>query len=366
MPRKPRDRSIADFEQYQILIDEWHPKNYWGPECFGPGSSYEVMWICRKQGVKHVFAAPISWRTNAINNDQEHQGCLICSPRNPPGDSEPLEDELACEWLGRINQASAKNLSRRSSRLGLWKCSECEHEWRTKVTSRTSNTEPQDCPACFARYSPKGTVNLRRKENIVASNLFDEDARQVRRNAGYDKRRLPRSYKVYWTCAGQRHRWYESYKTLKERHWLCPKCSMTLNDFPHLKKEFVSKLNDYRKSREITIEKNSKLLITWRCSKDKNHIWKARLSNRINRKSGCPYCAGRKLASSNSLVKCFPQLAAEIHPKLNKSIEIKNLTANSTKKIFWLAKCGHTWQTQVRLRTQRGYDCPKCKQNKSK
>lgn len=362
MPRKPRGKSVAEFEQYKILIDEWHPQNYWGPECFGPASSYEVKWICKKAGEKHFFRASINWRTDAINNDQEHQGCIICSPRKPPGQSEPLEKNLAKQWLGRLNGISSKNLSKRSGKLGLWRCSRCQHEWRTKVTSRTSK-EPQHCPACFARYFPKGTINLQREVNKNAAAFFDES--HPRRNAGYDKRRLPKTYKVFWSCSSQRHRWYESFETLKDRHWLCPKCSLTVNDFPDLKKQYKPHLNDDRKSKEITIEKNSKLRLTWQCHKNKDHVWRARLSNRINRKSGCPFCAGRKVCSSNSLMECFPQLTAEIHPHLNESIKKESLTISSTKKIFWLAKCGHVWQTQVRLRTKRGYGCPKCKRQKS-
>ncbi len=360
MPRKPRGKSIAEFEQYNILIDEWHPKNFWGPECFGPGSSYEVLWLCKKSGEEHVFTAPINWRTEAIKNDQPHQGCIICSPRKPPGQSEPVDEDLAGEWLGRINGISSKNLSQRSPRLGLWRCSECTHEWRTKVISRTCK-ESQHCPSCFARQYSKGTINLRRKVNKDISDLFDES--HPRRNAGYDKRRLPASFKIFWSCA--RHRWYESYETLKSRKWLCPKCSLTLFDFPHLKKEYKGYLNDGRKTREITIEKNSKLRLTWICSENSNHVWKARLSDRVNKKSGCPFCAGRKISSSNSLIECFPELAAEIHPHLNESIKKESLTICSTKKLFWLAKCGHVWQSQVRLRTQRGYGCPKCKRQKS-
>ena len=364
-PRKPRGKSVCEFEQYRDLLKEWHPLNYWGPECFGPASEYEAGWICRKTGTDHVFRASVSWRTNAINNDQEHQGCTICSPKELHGPPEPLDEYLAKQWLSKLNRISSKNLSRRSSKLGLWKCDNknCAHQWRTKVTSRTCK-DSQHCPLCFAKQNPEATVNLNGKANKVALALFDDS--HPRRNAGYDKRRLPRSYKVFWTCASQRHRWYESFESLKERHWLCPKCSLTLNDFPQLKKEFDIYLNDGRKSKEITIEKNSKLRLTWRCSKDKSHVWKTKLSNRIDGKNGCPFCAGRKLSSSNSLILCFPAIAAEVHPELNKSVDAKSLTANSTKKIFWLAKCGHTWQTQIRLRTKRGYGCPKCKRQKSK
>ncbi len=361
-PRKPRGKSLVEFERYQILIEEWHPKNYWGPECFGPASQYEVLWLCKKTGEEHLFIAAIGWRTEAINNDTDHQGCTVCSPRKPPFKSRSIGEHLVNEWLSRINGVPGRNLSERSPKLGLWRCSQCKHEWRTKISSRTSR-DPQHCPSCFAKSFPKNTVNLNRKENKTASDLFDSGHQC--RNAGYDKKRLPRSFKVFWNCP-QQHRWFESYDSLKERDWLCPKCSLTLNDFPQLKKEYRASLNEGIKAKEITIEKNSKLRLTWLCHKNKEHIWKARLSNRINKHSGCPYCVGRKLSSSNSLIECFPDLAAELHPVLNRSIKKESITVGSTKKLFWLAKCGHEWQTQVRLRTKRGYGCPKCKRRKSK
>ncbi len=364
-PRKLRGNSICDFEQYRVLIEEWHPRNYWGPECFGPASQCEVQWICRKTRREHVFFAPISWRTSAIKNEQRHQGCIICSPKKPVTPSESIDEQLSKQWLSKLNAISSKNLSTRSSKLGLWQCDRCAHQWRTKVSSRTSK-EPQNCPACFAKHFPQGTVNLNRKENRGACEFFDME--HPRRNAGYDKRKLPKPYKVFWTCSNQKHRWYESYTSLKDRHWLCPKCSKTIDDYPDLKNEYKAQLNEGKKANEITIEKNSGKLFTWKCSEAEDHVWKARLCHRVSevRKTGCPYCAGRKLSSSNSLIERYPALAGEVHPELNNSIDVKSLTSNSTKKIFWLAKCGHVWQTQVRLRTKRGYGCPKCKRQKSK
>jgi hypothetical protein len=132
-----------------------------------------------------------------------------------------------------------------------------------------------------------------------------------------------------------------------------------------LARQYDAQLNGGIEASDLSIEKNLKRLITWACPKGPDHNWRARLIDRVKRMDGCPFCKGRKASSTNSLASAYPSIASELHPSENGSINADAISSNSTKKVNWLGKCGHTWQTQVRLRTQRGYGCPKCKRRKN-
>lgn len=58
----------------------------------------------------------------------------------------------------------------------------------------------------------------------------------------------------------------------------------------------------------------------------------------------------------------FPELCSQIHPSRNGDTDVLSLSAGSHKKVWWqcvVAK-DHVWQTEVRLRTKKGYGCPFC------
>lgn len=68
---------------------------------------------------------------------------------------------------------------------------------------------------------------------------------------------------------------------------------------------------------------------------------------------------------TNLLKDRFPAIFAEIHPTLNKDIDIHKLTCGSSKRIWW--KCStwkecehHIWPTAVSNRTNQGNICPYC------
>lgn len=359
---RPRGKALTEFRKFNVLVQEWHQINYWGPECFGPSSQEKVWWQCSLTREKHSFLATITSRTQAITKGSPFRGCRVCNPKIREQPSRPLSKGLASEWLENINRYPARYLATRSSMLGKWQCRTCAHQWRTKVSARTGE-EPQGCPKCHAHCHPDSAIDLRKHRK--ARELFD--AGRDRRNAGYDLRRLPALYKVFWQCTiDPKHRWFESFTALKERKFLCPRCSTYLSDFPQLAKQYPPELNGFINAENLSIETNSKRLITWRCWKGFDHIWQARLVDRLQRADGCPFCRGRRASHTNSLAKLHPDLACQLHPDRNGDLTAWTLPPNSTKKVHWLGTCGHEWQTQVRVRTQRGYGCPKCKRRKQK
>ena len=87
--------------------------------------------------------------------------------------------------------------------------------------------------------------------------------------------------------------------------------------------------------------------------------WMAMVYSRTEGK-GCPVCSGRTvLAGFNDLATKIPELASEWHPAKNEKLTPQMITPFSTRKVWWLGKCGHEWQASVYCRTE-GTGCPIC------
>lgn len=95
--------------------------------------------------------------------------------------------------------------------------------------------------------------------------------------------------------------------------------------------------------------------VWWICGK--GHEWEAAPYTRL--KSGCPYCAGRRVCKDNCLQTINPKLAREWHPTKNLPLTPADVTAGSGKKAWWVCKKGHTWQGNIRNRN-KGVGCPFC------
>jgi glutaredoxin len=67
-----------------------------------------------------------------------------------------------------------------------------------------------------------------------------------------------------------------------------------------------------------------------------------------------------------SLKFLYPEIAKEWHPTKNVNLKPENVTKGSHKKVWWLCHKGHEWQVQVYSRTKRRKsNCPFCwKKNK--
>jgi len=105
------------------------------------------------------------------------------------------------------------------------------------------------------------------------------------------------------------------------------------------------------------VSKGSGKRIWWRCKL--GHEWQAPIYNRTSG-VGCPYCSGKRiLVGFNDLQTTNPDLAAQWHPAKNGELKPTDVSVGSGKKIWWIGKCGHSWQATVGSRNQ-GTGCPYC------
>jgi len=89
------------------------------------------------------------------------------------------------------------------------------------------------------------------------------------------------------------------------------------------------------------------------------HDWEAIILNR-SKGYGCPYCAGRAIwVGFNDLATTHPVLAAQWHPTLNGDLTPHNVSAGSTKMVYWIDEFNHVWKSTVANR-KNGNGCPVC------
>ena len=95
----------------------------------------------------------------------------------------------------------------------------------------------------------------------------------------------------------------------------------------------------------------------WRCAK--GHSWYSQI--RLRQKCGCPYCAGNLADTGvNDLLTLYPNVASQWDFVRNGTLLPQNVTAHSSKKVWWLCDYDHSWQATVASRTGLGHGCPYC------
>lgn len=109
---------------------------------------------------------------------------------------------------------------------------------------------------------------------------------------------------------------------------------------PDLAAEWHPTKNGDLKPEDVTYGSGKK--VWWLCSC--GHEWEAAINNRV-KGNGCPYCSNRILMKGlNDLASVRPDLAAEWHPTKNGGLKPEDVTAGSSKKVWWKCKvCGHSW-----------------------
>lgn len=69
------------------------------------------------------------------------------------------------------------------------------------------------------------------------------------------------------------------------------------------------------------------------------------------------------MPGTKSLTTEYPELVDEWHPYKNGMLKPENVSPKSHKRIWWVGKCGHEWQSEVASRAS-GHGCPYCSGNR--
>jgi len=330
------------------MFNEWDSsKNTKSPFEIFAGSLDKTYWICSY--CENEWGTP----ARSIKNGS---GCPICS-KYKKGDITKTHPELMPEW--NSENGNPRQYGSGSMKIVKWDCVVCLNTWEATIPYKTRGAK---CPYCENNKAIKGFNDLQTthpdllKEWDYDKNIIDPSSLTFKNVT-----------KVWWKCE-KGHNWEATINQRIIKKTNCSFCSnrKVLEGFNDLKSQypFLEKEWDYKKNKNLLpseIVFGSHIKVWWKCSKD--HSWKATISHRSLDNSGCPYCSKLRTAIGENDIKTInPNYLTEWDYEKN-NILPSSVTLNSSKKIWWKCKKGHSWQTAVSERT-RGYSCPFCKNQK--
>lgn len=245
----------------------------------------------------------------------------------------------------------------RSSRKVRWRCSAAiDHSWEQPVSGMTHPNKKLACPFCAGkRVSVTNSLATRRPD--LAAQL---DAERTGRSASDII--AGSGQKVWWSCpAGEDHRWEASPNARRVRG--CPFCAgkrvSATNSLASQRPDLAAQLDTERSgftASEVT--PGSNVVAWWQCDAGPDHRWQATPLTRSS--SGCPFCAGKRTSSTNSLLAEHPLLAAELDTDRS-LVRPDDVTSGSRKRVWWKCSAGldHRWEAVVADRV-RSPGCPFC------
>jgi uncharacterized Zn-finger protein len=306
----------------------------WNPELVTHGSNTNAEWKCSKG---HIWTAKI------VNRTLGKTGCPYCSgKRVTPGENDlgTTHPELAKEAFGWDPQ----NVSKGSMKKLKWICPK-GHVWESTVNQRTNRKS--NCSVCDGKSVIAGINDLKTLYPEIADQAYEWDPSTLTPGSGK---------KVWWKC-NEGHTWEAPPERRTSNNSGCPYCSnhFVLKGFNDLGTSDPKVAGEAFGWDPSTVTRSSDKYKEWSCSI--GHVYTARIANRVNNESDCPYCSGNKiLVGFNDLATTHPHLAAEA------------LDWNPTKYSFgagaivkWKCNEGHTWKASVASRASvMQTNCPSC------
>ena len=259
---------------------------------------------------------------------------------------------LASEWMADKNDRSIDGVTVGSNYKAWWKCKTCSHEWQKPVFYRVKGLGCQKCGR-----KKKGLL-VDKSPHLVEEWVTEKNDRPI------DEITIGARYKAWWQCKTCDNQW-QALVHSRTTGAGCRPCSelqrkkqpYIINAFQYLATEWMGDKND-RPIDGVTGGSNYKAW--WQCKKC-SHEWQAQVHSRIDRKTGCPKCAGK---DKGLLVDKSPHLVEEWVTEKNDR-PINEITIGSDYKAWWKCKkCSLEWHASVIKRARNNSGCPKCNRKK--
>ena len=164
---------------------------------------------------------------------------------------------------------------------------------------------------------------------------------------------------VWWNCSAG-HSWQSPVSRRTAAGAGCPYCSHRLipngdRTHPQLAAQWSAKNSGLSPG---DIPAGSHKIVWWTC--ERGHEWKASVKSR-SEGSGCPVCTGRVVEKGvNDLASVSPVLASEWCREKNGNLHPEDVSAYSSRRVWWKCDKGHSWQAYIHARTGQGTGCPEC------
>ncbi len=143
--------------EFPEIVEMWnYDENKRLPEEFTLKSNEKIWWKCKKSvcGITH------KWQTTICNITGGGRCPYCVNKKICPCCCNSLKSrfpEVADEWHDK-NQKNPKDFLYGSHQKVYWKCTNCEHEWKTTINSRTSYKSC--CPRCKSSKGEKYVTRI--------------------------------------------------------------------------------------------------------------------------------------------------------------------------------------------------------------
>ena len=162
--------------------------------------------------------------------------------------------------------------------------------------------------------------------------------------------------KVYWKCPKCGYKWKASIQMRVKQKTGCSVCKgykalpgyndlMTTN--PELMCEWDFEKNNALGLYPYNMRSGSTRRAWWKCPNGHPPYY-ASISSRTRSGTGCAVCKNKRVLSGvNDLATTRPELLEQWNYEKNNELGITpdSVTEVSGKKVWWLGKCGHEWQS---------------------
>jgi len=170
--------------------------------------------------------------------------------------------------------------------------------------------------------------------------------------------------KVWWKCK-KGHEWQASINNRNHGSG-CPYCAnKKVNETNSLRATNPELLEewDYEKNGKLTpndVTVGSTKKVWWKCKK--GHEYQQIINRRIKYKK-CLYCTGYYASKENNLKITHPEIAKEWDYEKNGDLKPEDVTAGSTKKVYFKCLKGHEYKAVINKRVL-ALRCPFCSNRK--
>jgi hypothetical protein len=343
-------------DDYPNLAREWHPTKNGAltPSTVSRGSDRRVWWLCPVDP-SHEWPATIC-------NRLKPAGCPYCAGKLATRKTclAAVSPGLAKQWHPAKNGAiSPASILPHSNKKFWWLCpKDPHHEWEATPNNRSNG---RGCPVCAGKKVIPATSLA-----VLYPALASEWHSDLNGELLPSDLRPASNVDVWWKCkADPEHVWSTS-PNKRTAGRGCPYCAgkavMYSNSLAALHPEVAAEWNYARNTiSPEEVRPGSDKIVWWTCSKEASHSWPARVANRANQGTGCPYCSGLLATPETSLANLYPEIAVEWHPDRNREATPHDVRPQSNKRQWWRCRQNsqHEWQATVQSRVL-GTGCPKC------
>lgn len=234
-------------------------------------------------------------------------------PRKPSQTLEQFNPELADQLVDQ----SLRSIARGSDKKVQWRCPiDSRHVWWASPMNRTASKNPTGCSVCNGKTVIPGVNDVATTHPKAAALMVDKKLRTKLTGSS--------NKKVEFWCGNPKHNhWTAPLSNVARQGTRCPQCSgrrpvSGKSDLATTHPKLAAELVD--QSLAATLKPGSNTSVRWQCPANPKHTWKATPYSRTAKKTGCPYCSGRKIVPGvNDLATTHPTP----HPKTAKRYQMR-------------------------------------------